>query len=141
MAVIQRSKPTLIDTNAILALLDRKDSNHESVKTVFPAQLLVPSTVLPEVDYLATTRLGSHVAQRFLKSVLDGELDLIQVESSDLRRALELQLQYADVPLGLVDTSIVALAERLQLRRVLTFDRRHFRLVKPVGLGHLELLP
>jgi uncharacterized protein len=81
------------------------------------------------------------VAQRFLKSVLDGELDLIQVESSDLRRALELQLQYADVPLGLVDTSIVALAERLQLQRVLTFDRRHFGLVKPVGLGHLELLP
>jgi uncharacterized protein len=90
---------------------------------------------------LASTRLGTAVAQQFLRSVIQGELSLIQVEPIDLQRALEIQVQYADVPLGLVDSSIVALAERLQIRRVLTFDRKHFGLVKPNGLGYLELLP
>jgi uncharacterized protein len=141
MAMIRPGKPALVDTNAILALLDRKDSNHERVKTVFPVQLLVPSTILPEVDYLASTRLGSRVAQQFLRSVIAGELTLIQVESIDLQRALEIQIQYADVPLGLVDSSIVALAERLEVRRILTFDRRHFGLVKPDKLGYFDLLP
>jgi uncharacterized protein len=110
-------------------------------KPFFSVQLLVPSTILPEVDYLASTRLGSRVAQQFLRSVIAGELTLIQVDSIDLQRALEIQIQYADVPLGLVDSSIMALAERLEIRQILTFDRRHFGLVKPDRLGYFELLP
>ena len=48
---------------------------------------------------------------------------------------------YADAEVGYVDASIVALAERYNLNRILTFDRRHFAMFRPKGLEYLELLP
>jgi predicted nucleic acid-binding protein len=41
----------------------------------------------------------------------------------------------------LVDSSIMAIAERLVVQRIFTFDRRHFLAVKPKGLGYFEILP
>jgi predicted nucleic acid-binding protein len=49
--------------------------------------------------------------------------------------------RYRGVPLGLVDASIMALAERYQIQRILTFDRRHFSIVKPQTMEYFELLP
>jgi uncharacterized protein len=49
--------------------------------------------------------------------------------------------KYRGVPLGLVDASLVALAERYQIRRILTLDRRHFSLIQPQTFDYLELLP
>jgi hypothetical protein len=43
--------------------------------------------------------------------------------------------------LGLVDASVVALAERLKLRKLATTDRRHFSTVRPTHVPHLELVP
>jgi uncharacterized protein len=40
-----------------------------------------------------------------------------------------------------VDSSLLALAERHQIPRVLTLDRRHFWAVRPQGFGSFELLP
>ena len=48
---------------------------------------------------------------------------------------------YQDAEVGLTDASIVALAERYKIRRVLTLDRRHFGMFRPEGLEYLELLP
>jgi uncharacterized protein len=41
----------------------------------------------------------------------------------------------------LVDAAVVAVAERLNIKRILTIDHRHFGLFKPKNLGFLELLP
>jgi hypothetical protein len=43
--------------------------------------------------------------------------------------------------LGLVDASLVILAERYQIKRILTLDRRHFNSIKTDRLDYLELLP
>jgi predicted nucleic acid-binding protein len=55
--------------------------------------------------------------------------------------APELVVQYADLPLGAVDASVVAIAERLGVTEVATLDRRHFTVVRPRGIGPLLLLP
>jgi uncharacterized protein len=49
--------------------------------------------------------------------------------------------QYADSALGLVDASIIALAERPRITRVLTLDRRHFRFVRPRHCTAFEIVP
>jgi predicted nucleic acid-binding protein len=49
--------------------------------------------------------------------------------------------KYADLPLGTVDASVVAAAERLDLRTIATFDRRHFGVVRPRHLDSFELVP
>jgi hypothetical protein len=56
-------------------------------------------------------------------------------------RILELMRQYADNAIGFVDASIVAVAERLGVRRILTLDRRHFGQIRPRHCDALDILP
>jgi uncharacterized protein len=49
--------------------------------------------------------------------------------------------QYADLPLGAVDASVIALAERLGIPEVATLDRRHFSVVRPLHVPTFHLLP
>ncbi len=48
---------------------------------------------------------------------------------------------YADLGLGLVDASIVAVAERLNLTEIATMNRRDFAVVRPAHCNAFELLP
>jgi predicted nucleic acid-binding protein len=48
----------------------------------------------------------------------------------DLRRAAELRKKYGGLSLGLVDTVVMAQAERHHAEAILTTDGRHFRAVK-----------
>lgn len=48
---------------------------------------------------------------------------------------------YADLPLGAVDASVIAIAERLNLKDVATLDRKHFTVVRPSHIDALNLLP
>jgi uncharacterized protein len=93
------------------------------------------------VDYMGTKYVGDHVVRKFFEDVLAGEYTYMTSDETDLRRAVEIMNQYPDVPLGIVDSSVMALAERHQIRRILTLDRKHFSLVKPKGLEFFELLP
>jgi hypothetical protein len=48
--------------------------------------------------------------------------------------------RYRDLPLGTVDASVIAAAERLRTTEIATLDRRHFTVVRS-DLGELTLLP
>ena len=103
--------------------------------------LVVPITVLPELDYLLGTRLGVRAQLAALRSLRAGEFRLEAVHDADLIRCIELMEQYADSAIGLVDASIVAVAERLSIRRIVTFDRRHFAMFRPRHCDAFDLLP
>jgi predicted nucleic acid-binding protein len=130
----------LADTSGLLALLDRDNRSHEQVRP-YHAGLMVPSTVLTELDYLATKRLGRRVVRDFYRSIESGYVAHVAMDDGDLARAFTLMDEYADANIGLVDASLVALAERYRIRRILTLDRRHFSMFRPKGLDYLELLP
>jgi hypothetical protein len=53
----------------------------------------------------------------------------------------ELVWSYRDLPLGTVDASVVAAAERLGITQVATLDRRHFGVVRPSHAPVFEFLP
>jgi len=53
----------------------------------------------------------------------------------------ELVRTYASFPLGGTDASVVAVAERLGVQEIATFDRRHFPAITPKDGGHFILLP
>jgi predicted nucleic acid-binding protein len=77
----------------------------------------------------------------FLEDVEAGAWRLAWPISSDLRRARELEQQYASLSLGIVDASIIALVERLNEPKIATLDRRHFTVVRPAHVPVLRLLP
>jgi uncharacterized protein len=49
--------------------------------------------------------------------------------------------QYADLPLGGTDASVVAVAERLGTADVATIDHRHFTVVQPLHAPAFRIVP
>jgi predicted nucleic acid-binding protein len=129
-----------LDTSAILALLDRRDRDHEMVTTRLRAEsppYLVPAAVLGEVGYFIEARLGQHVLRAFSDDLAEGAVTL-DCGEDDFGRVGQLATRFADLPLGLVDAAVIATAERSG-GRVLTLDQRDFGVV--AGDVPLVLLP
>jgi predicted nucleic acid-binding protein len=130
------------DSGAVYALLDAKDQHHEAVVELFrsaPGSWLLPWAILPEVDYLATTRLGVRVAHAFVDDVAAGAFVVEWGHEADLDRARGLLRRYPKLGLGLVDAVVMATAERLEAAAIATLDVRHFG---AVALRHRpRLLP
>ncbi len=133
-----------MDTGIIYALADRRDAWHERAVAWFKSfkgRLVVPVTVVPEACYLLNTHLFPEAEVAFVRSLATGELRLEQLTDADLLRALELLATYRDANIGLVDASVVVVAERLKATTILTTDRRHFSLIKPRHRDSFILAP
>jgi predicted nucleic acid-binding protein len=122
--------------------VDEDDADHERCRGALEEaghRLIIPTMVVAEAAYLIGTRLGPKVEAQFLAS-----LNHLHVEApapDDWPRMAELVAQYGDFPLGGVDASIIALAERLGIETVVTLDDRHFRAVRPRHCKAFRLLP
>lgn len=124
------------DTGAVIALIDADDRHHEALRTVFEAEpnlWVLPWAILPEIDYLASSRLGSRATQAFRADLADGLFNVEWNGGADLPRAVELDELYADLSLGLVDTVVMAIAERIGARAIATLDLRDFAPVELAG--------
>jgi uncharacterized protein len=134
----------ICDTGPLLAALDAADPDHEPCARLLVAadeDLVVPALVLAELDYWCGRRLPPEAWLVFLDDLLAGVYSVEPPTGADLARCRELQARYTDLALGVVDASIVALAERLGEPKVATLDQRHFRAVRPTHVEALELRP
>jgi uncharacterized protein len=134
--------PLLVDTGILYALADRRDAWHRKVRAHLESArqtLLAPVTILPEVAYLLRDRIGAEAERVFVASVAKGELAVEDIRRPDWVRAEALMETYDE--LGLVDATIVAVAERLKLTHLATTDRRHFSVVRPAHAPAFTLLP
>lgn len=124
------------DTGAVIALIDSDDQHHQALRSAFEAEpdlWVLPWAILPEVDYLASSRLGAVAAGAFRADLADGLFTVEWDGGSDLQRAVELDDHFADLSLGLVDSVVMAIAERLDARAIATLDLRDFASVELVG--------
>ncbi len=94
-----------------------------------------------EATCLIGSRLGAGSEVRFLGDLAGGAFHVEPVLAGDWLRMAELVSRYRDLPLGAVDASVVAAAERLDVTEVATIDRRHFSVVRPDHVPSFELLP
>jgi predicted nucleic acid-binding protein len=134
----------ILDTGPLLAALDANDQDHvrcASLLVEADEDLVVPSLVLAELDYWCHERLGVDVWLMFLEDLLAGAYRAEHPTAQDLTRCAALQREYADLRLGVVDATVIALAERLGERKVATLDHRHFGVVRPGHVTALHLLP
>lgn len=119
----------LCDSGPLIATFDRGDRHHaECVRllTQWPGQLLIPEPVLGETcNFLRNhVRGGPALEVQFLEAVTRGGPDYAVVVpmDEDRRRATELVRQLVAAPLGYVDATVIALAERLSVPDVATVD-------------------
>ena len=134
----------ILDTGPLLAALDAADREHEACAALVVSareDLIIPALVLAELDYWCSRRLGADAWLVFLDDVLAGAYRVEPPIVADLTRCRELQTQYRSLGLGIVDASVLALAERLAERKVATLDQRHFRAIRPAHVDALQLLP
>ena len=101
----------------------------------------MPDIVLPEVNFLLRRNLGYANSLNFFDFFESRFVRLMPVLVGDLARVYEISQQYADARLDLVDCCIMAIAERLNVARIATFDRRDFSIFQPRHCDYLELLP
>lgn len=134
----------LVDTGPIVAVInDRDDHHHECTQLLerLPGPLLVPATVAAEVCMLLERRRGTRAELAFLADLRAGQYSLIESLADDLARVVELVDKYDNLPLGTVDASVIAAAERMKITTVATLDRRDFSAVRPRHVPSLTLLP
>lgn len=134
----------LVDAAPIVALADRSDPARDAVRAVLQAEqggLVIPAPVTAEVDYLLGRRIGRAARLAFLDDLAAGRFLVECLTPQEYEAVGQLERVYADLDLGLADCATVVLAARLRTRRLLTFDDRHFRAVRPVQGGVFELLP
>jgi uncharacterized protein len=117
------------DTGAVLALLDAAHPRHADLLHLWqqdPAAWLLPSPILPEIDYLARRILGARVARLFLDDVVSGAFAIEFADRDIVRRAAALDAQHADLEAGFVDCAVAAVGERINAAAIATLDERHF---------------
>lgn len=133
----------LLDTGFLLAVIDADDNLHTACTAALETESapLLPDVVLPELAYLILRELGYPALTSLLRSVATGELIQVKSTPQDLERAAELLEKYADSRVDFVDCAIVAMAERLNLTKVLTVDRRHFTIFRPKHCDYFEIAP
>jgi uncharacterized protein len=134
----------ICDTGPLLAALDAADPDHGPCARLLlesDEDLVVPALVLAELDYWCARRLPGGVWLVFLDDVLAGVYRVEPPTAVDLARCRALQARYDDLGLGVVDASVIALAERLGESAIATLDQRHFRAVRPAHVEALSLRP
>ncbi len=105
--------------------------------------VVVPALALAEADYFL--RAERAAMRKLVAEILDPTTtyELEPVWPADLVRALEIDAQFPDLELGLVDATVAAVAERRRIYRVLTSDYRDFTTLR-VGRKYdrsLEIVP
>lgn len=134
--------PILLDSGILYAYYDRSDRWHAAAGELIGSEvggLLLPAPVVAEVDHLLGVRLGREARRLFYRGLVDAHYLLVDVPQERVTRIAQIDLQFADLELGFVDSAIVAIAESLAVRRIATTDRRHFAPLARVF--ELELVP
>jgi predicted nucleic acid-binding protein len=132
----------LADTSGVIALLNRSDRHHADVVSLVRLfELIVPASILPEVDYMATKYLGERVSRAFFEDINSGAFSYLAMDASDISKATEIMSTYSNVPIGFVDASLASLADRYRIQNILTLDRRHFGIIQSSQFQYFNLLP
>ena len=76
----------------------------------------------------------------FVRDLRSGAFTYAPFPLDRLARAMDVDARFADMALGLVDASVVVLAEDLGVRRIATRDVRHFAAVRLRDGRALELV-
>lgn len=130
----------VVDTGAMLALLDSDEDYHRIIKQIYEQNVdrwLLPAAILPEVDYLLSEHLGAKAQEAFLSDLSDGLFSVEWGRDEDLAAAHRISARYRSLRMGLVDALVIATAERLKAEAIATLDLRHFGAISIKGAPRL----
>ena len=126
----------IIDSSALVGLLDPRDQHHRRARAVvadLPLPWLTCEAVVVETLFLLARTEGD----RLCRLLRDGRLRVTFGLRDEVKSILDLREKYADVPMSLADACLVRMSETLPTPIVVTTDtdfkiyRRHSRQIVP----------
>jgi len=132
----------LLDTGALVSILDRSQKHHVRYASFFgewDRPIVSTEAVLTEATHLLGSLRGGRRA--CVDFFLSGGALLVPATRAALRRSRDLVHQYADLPMDYADATLVVLAEELGTNLVFTTDRRDFAVYRIKGRRSFEILP
>jgi predicted nucleic acid-binding protein len=134
----------IVDTSALLAYFDAAEPDHKAVARIIErsgdARVISPY-VVAELDYLVGTRAGVDAELAVLRELSGGAWELADFGAAELEQAAGIVAKYRDQRIGVADASNVVLADQYRTRTIVTLDRRHFTVLRPVGGGRFTVVP
>ena len=103
--------------------------------------MVVPAPVVVETAWLIARELGNPAEAGFVAAAGRGEFRIVDLTAVDYQRASVILTAHADNNLGLVDSCVMAIAERLQATTIATVNPRDFRIVRPAHCDAYTLIP
>jgi predicted nucleic acid-binding protein len=137
---VRRTPALICDTGALLDYVVDSAADHSAFREAIDRARTryVPGLVLAEVDYFLR---HERAAMRLLVADLArGAFTYAPPSLRLLSRAMEIDRRYEELELGLVDASVVALAEELDVPRIATRDVRDFSAVRLADGRGLDLV-
>jgi len=132
----------LLDTGALVSLLDRSQTFHSEFASFFKrwrGPVVSTEAVLTEATHLLAKVPGG--PQACCDFFLEGGAVLVPSSPGSLRRCRELIDSYRDLPMDFADATLVVLAEELNTQLVLTTDRRDFGVYRIEGRKKFKIKP
>lgn len=122
----------LLDTGPIVAYLDVRDPDHAAAVEHlddFEGTLVSTSAVITEaMHFVSTGASGPRLLSEFVQKSGVDLFDLTHPPA--LPEVVSLMEKYRNVPMDFVDATLVVLADELNVRDVLTLDRRGFSIYR-----------
>ncbi len=120
----------ICDTSALLDYLVETALDHGAFcRAIDDARTrYIPGLILAELDYFLREEREAMAA--FMRDLSRGAFTYAPPTLPRLLRSMEIDQRFRALKLGLVDASIVALAEELAVTRLATRDIRHFSAVR-----------
>jgi uncharacterized protein len=132
----------LIDTGAILALLDRDDRWHRPCVEAFEnlrLPLLTSDAVLTELfPLVGDSKHEVETAWRFLRS---GAIRSGLIPDTEWPALESLMSRYSDRPMDFADATLVHLATRESIGLILTIDHDDFETYRFSGKRRFQIIP
>jgi predicted nucleic acid-binding protein len=132
----------LIDTGAILALVDSDDEWHEPCVEAYDRNRLpwlTTEAVLTEAFHLVRRNL--HDDRAIWTLLRSGAIQMSAIANEELPEIQALMAQYADRPMDFADATLVHLAAREGLNLILTVDHADFSTYRLPARRKFTILP
>jgi hypothetical protein len=131
----------LIDSGAIVALIDHSDRWHEDCRLAFSSlRLPLATTVAALVEVFHRFTRQPHRHAQVWRMVRSESIRVVAIDDKDWADIERLMLKYADRPMDFADATLVGLAEREGLTTILTVDR-DFEVYRIGGRKTFRVLP
>ena len=132
----------VVDTGPLVAAYNSGDRYHTSCAALLrrrDLQFAIPALCIGEAGFVIGSRAGWRAEAAFVRAV--SLFDLRLPLANDWGAISDLIDRYHEFDIGVVDASVIVLAETLGATTIATLDHRHFRAVRPRHVEAFTLVP